>query len=105
LSGFVYKGGKLTLGDMAMIFQFLGSDKLLRRSRLFQELVKYIHSFPQPQLLLGESSVRSILTIEAVQENRNSAAHSTVFSMEKARKTRSWCYSLINMLASSKHIP
>ena len=87
-----------------MIIQFLGSDKLLRRSKHFQELIKYIHSFPQPQLILGESSIRSILTSEAVQENRNSAAHSVVFSVNKAQRTRIWCYSLLNMLGSSKQI-
>lgn len=101
LYGCVYKNKEFTLGSMAMLFQFLGSKKALQKCKLIQELKKVINLFPEPDLLLGPTSIRSILTPEAVNNYRNSSAHLSVFTSEKAKETKSWCYKILNLLARS----
>lgn len=99
LFAFIYKDKKFTLGNMTMVFQFLGSKKLLQENRLFQELKNFVDSFPRPEFLLGTGGMRSILTSETVNMYRNSAAHLSEFTLEKAQETKSWCYQLLNLLA------
>ncbi len=101
LRDFTYREGKLTLGGMAMVFQFLGSNKTLRKSIIINELRALINMFPQPKNLLGKGGLRSLLTAEAVQEYRNKAAHSELFSLEKAKMSGRWCYDIINKLTDS----
>lgn len=98
---FVYRDKKLTLGGMAMIFQFLPREKRLKKTKLLRELKNFVDSFPRPEFLLGMHGMRPIFTPENVSIYRNSAAHLSEFTLKKARETKRWCYELLNLLSKS----
>jgi tetratricopeptide (TPR) repeat protein len=91
---FIYKGGKLALGQMAMILQLLTKEKLLATDTFLAEFDRFVHLFPRRELL-------SVLTPWNVEKYRNSAAHLDLFTLEKARETKAWCYSIISLLGPS----
>lgn len=101
LLNFVYKNKKLTLGNMAWSLQVVGSKKRVQGDPLLAQLRDFIDSLPQPTGIMGSGGLREQLTMEAVNHNRNGAAHDRLVSLESARKTRDWCYSLINLALAS----
>ena len=98
LFGFIYKDKKLTLGTMAIMFQFLPSKKKLKKVKLLQELRDFVDSLPRPEFLLGTCGMRPAFTPEKVNMYRNSAAHLSEFTLRKAQETKKWCYQLLNSL-------
>jgi hypothetical protein len=76
----------------------LRSKKKLQEFDLFRELEELIASFPRPEFILGKHGLTSTLNSEAVRKHRNSAAHLSTFTSEKAKKTKLWCYKQINLL-------
>lgn len=98
LFDFIYRDKKFTLGEMAMIFQFLRSSKLCKKEKLLEEFRKFISSFIQTEILFCENGIASIFTPDKVQTYRNSAAHLSEFTLEKAEKAKKWCYQVLNLL-------
>lgn len=99
---FVYEGKSFTLGSMAIVLRLLRRRKLLRKNKLLRELRNLIDSFPQPEFLLGTNGVQTVLTPQTVNRYRNSAAHLSEFTLEKALETKKWCYQILNLLACAR---
>ena len=64
------------------------SKKKLQEFDLFRELKELIASFPRPEFILGKHGLISTLNSEAVRKHRNSAAHLSTFTSEKAKKNK-----------------
>lgn len=98
---FIYKDKRIALGEMTMIFQFLGSRKRLKENKLFQMLKNFIERLFRPEFLLGTDGTRSVLTPKTVNMYRNSAAHLSEFDLKKAQDTKRWCYKILNLLSKA----
>ena len=96
---FIYKDKKLTLGNMAMLFQFLRSKKKMKEIKLLYKLKNFIDAFSRPEFLFDE--MRPVFTPENVNRYRNSAAHLSEFTLKKSQETKTWCYQLLNSLSKS----
>jgi len=98
---FIYANKRITLGEMAMILQFLGSRKRLKENKLFQMLKNFFKRLFRLEFLLGTDGTRSVLTPKTVNMYRNSAAHLSEFALKKAQDTKRWCYQILKLLVKS----